>query len=296
MRSFLLTAVSFCFAQILLASGPVAVNDTVTVHENYHVTIPVTSNDIDTNGGVLSIFISFPVLNGTATIINGNQVFYTPNINFSGQDSFQYTVCDTFGLCAKASVYITVSNPDLPPVGAADNYVFSDSIDAVVLNVLSNDHDPQGDSIFVRSVIILDTINNLGIVILDSTGNVVFTRTPNTCGAENFEYVVCNISTCDTALITINVTCPSSIFLPQGFSPNHDGINDRLVFTGIEYFAPVSLKVFNRNGTVVYQSADYQNNWDGTDLANDAVPDGTYFYMLQLADKRSFNNYLIINR
>ncbi|MDB5283223.1 MAG: thrombospondin [Bacteroidota bacterium] len=297
MKQSLLLAFSFLSLKMLLANGPVAVNDTVTVHQNFHVTIPVTQNDIDPNSGALTINISFPSLNGTTAIVNGNQVLYTPTINYSGPDSFTYTVCDTFSLCASASVYITVGNPDLPPMGATDNYTFSDSVVSEVLNVLANDRDPQNDSVFITTVFAVDTIQNLGSINLDSTGQVIFTRTPFSCGTQSFEYAVCNISTCDTVKITINITCPSNIFLPQGISPNGDGKNDVLDFVGLEYFTPATLKVFNPYGTVVYESDDYKNDWQGTELnSTRALPDGTYFYVLQLPDKRSFNNYLIINR
>jgi gliding motility-associated-like protein len=98
-------------------------------------------------------------------------------------------------------------------------------------------------------------------------------------------------------LVTVTISCPDKIFLPQGFSPNGDGKNDRLVFTALEYFAPASLKVFNRYGTLVFDNPNYQNDWDGTNMDNNkALPDGTYFYVLTLADKKKYNNYLVINR
>jgi gliding motility-associated-like protein len=87
------------------------------------------------------------------------------------------------------------------------------------------------------------------------------------------------------------------VFLPQGFSPDGDGLNDRLVFIGLEYFSPAILKVFNRYGALVYESNDYLNDWNGNFIDTDkAVPDGTYFYVLQLKDKRKFNQYLVIQR
>ena len=96
------------------------------------------------------------------------------------------------------------------------------------------------------------------------------------------------------ALLSFNT---NKTFLPEGFSPDGDGLNDKLVFTGLQYFAPAQLKVFNRYGTVVYESDDYANDWQGTSLdSGNALPDGTYFYVLRLADGKRYNSYLIINR
>jgi uncharacterized repeat protein (TIGR01451 family)/gliding motility-associated-like protein len=76
-----------------------------------------------------------------------------------------------------------------------------------------------------------------------------------------------------------------SLFIPQGFSPNGDGINDKFVIQGVKDDEKVELVIFNRWGGVVYASEDYKNDWAGA--ANQGVkvvgdgqglPDGTYFY------------------
>ncbi|MCQ0109941.1 gliding motility-associated C-terminal domain-containing protein, partial [Zhouia amylolytica] len=48
-----------------------------------------------------------------------------------------------------------------------------------------------------------------------------------------------------------------------------------------------SVKIFNRWGTIIYESEDYQNNWDGTTTRNAVgkstkVPSGTYYYIVEL--------------
>ena len=159
-------------------------------------------------------------------------------------------------------------------------------------------HHRVGCTLYVNAVINIDTTINLGALTIDSGTNfLVFAHNPLTCGSQVFEYVACNTDKCDTALITINITCPDSIFLPQGFSPNGDGKNDFLVFPGLEYFSPAMLQVFNRYGTSVYQSTNYLNTWDGRDAdSNHPLPDGTYFYILTLPSGKTYNNFLVINR
>jgi gliding motility-associated-like protein len=184
-----------------------------------------------------------------------------------------------------------------PPVVAILYDTFNYTITDTIIDVLANDYDSLHEPLSVASVINFDSTGILGNLVLDSIGEVIFMHAPLSCGTESYQYIVCNYSLCDTGIAIIYVNCPANFFTPQGFSPNGDGINDFLVFPELGYFPNSSLRVFNRYGTVVYQSTDYQNNWDGTDSdTNKPLPDGTYFYVLQVSDGRNFNNYVIINR
>ncbi len=280
-----------------LAAGPVAKSDSATVLENFQVTIPVTANDSDASGGALGISIAFSPLYGTATVI-GTNVLYKPIPGFFGVDSFNYRVCDTQNLCDNAEVYILVKGSNLPPVVNDDTYTFADTVSNAILNVLANDTDPANDTLYIGAVFATDSNFNAGTVTIDTGAHsLLFNHIPLTCGTAVFMYTACNVARCDTAQITINITCPDSIFLPQGFSPNGDGKNDYLVFPGLEYFSPVVINVFNRYGTTVYKNNNYLNDWDGTDAgSHQPLPDGTYFYILTLPSGRTYNNYLVINR
>jgi uncharacterized repeat protein (TIGR01451 family)/gliding motility-associated-like protein len=93
-----------------------------------------------------------------------------------------------------------------------------------------------------------------------------------------------------------------SVFIPEGFSPNNDGINDLFVIRGATGLT-VSLEVYNRWGHLVYKNDDYKNDWDGKPntgiaLNSDAngLPDGTYYYVINLSDGRKFVRYMTINR
>lgn len=77
------------------------------------------------------------------------------------------------------------------------------------------------------------------------------------------------------------------VFIPEGFSPDEDGRNDRFVI----YFTQgrtVKLEVYNRWGNLVYKSDNYLNDWNGTAnqgtiLYGDALPESTYFYLITIA-------------
>lgn len=76
------------------------------------------------------------------------------------------------------------------------------------------------------------------------------------------------------------------IFIPNTITPNGDGRNDKFVIPGIGRFPGSALTVYNRWGNLVYQSKDYQNQWDGNGLN-----EGTYFYILQLKTPQGMREF-----
>ena len=86
-------------------------------------------------------------------------------------------------------------------------------------------------------------------------------------------YIVTATDACGrsaSASTTISVDC--DIVVPNVFTPNNDGTNDRFEIEGI-LSAKNTVKVFNRWGQVVFEANNYRNNWAATGL-----PEGTYFY------------------
>ena len=98
---------------------------------------------------------------------------------------------------------------------------------------------------------------------------------------------------------------PCPFFEPQGISPNGDGKNDVLVFEGLlTKPIPNHISIFDRVGSLVYETDNYQNNWagetsKGTSLfeKTGSVPDGTYYYILDFYDKRpTVKNFVYVLR
>ena len=80
----------------------------------------------------------------------------------------------------------------------------------------------------------------------------------------------------DSVLVTVVPYCIKPL---NAFSPNGDGINEYWLVTNNNCTSNVNAYVFNRYGTKVYASNDYQNNWNGT-YNGKPLPDGTYYYIL----------------
>jgi len=89
------------------------------------------------------------------------------------------------------------------------------------------------------------------------------------------------------------VTTTVDFKIPQGFSPNGDGINDVFEIAGLDLLSGVTIQIFNRWGGIVFESSNYGpgNFWDGKDS-----PDGTYFYVLKLPNAEPLSGSITIAR
>lgn len=78
-------------------------------------------------------------------------------------------------------------------------------------------------------------------------------------------------------------------FIPEGFSPNDDEINDLFIITGLSMYPNNTFVIFNRWGNRVFEASPYENNWNGNStsglsIGGDKLPVGTYFYLFYPGD------------
>jgi gliding motility-associated-like protein len=99
-------------------------------------------------------------------------------------------------------------------------------------------------------------------------------------------YSVKASNACNTVTATKNVEfkeCPPVLFVPSGFTPNHDGLNDvfRVHHTGT--LKSFQLSVFNRWGRCIFFTRDISKGWDAT--YNQVIQNtGIYVWMVQYTD------------
>jgi gliding motility-associated-like protein len=86
-------------------------------------------------------------------------------------------------------------------------------------------------------------------------------------------------------------TVSNSVEVPNSFTPNGDGKNEFFFIKGLEAFPNSKLTVLNRWGNEVYSSNDYTNSWNAEKL-----PDGVYFYILDLANNEFIKGDVTILR
>ena len=87
----------------------------------------------------------------------------------------------------------------------------------------------------------------------------------------------------DSAEVLLN----DCLQIPEGISPNADGLNDFLIIPCIEDYPNHVVKIFNRLGVQVYENRNYKNDWDGTanmgfPKSSERLPVGTYYYIVEI--------------
>ena len=75
---------------------------------------------------------------------------------------------------------------------------------------------------------------------------------------------------------TAEVLPPLSLYIPNAFSPNGDGVNDNFGISG-SAIGEFTFQIFSRWGEIIFETNDPVSRWDGT-YKGDDVPIGAYVY------------------
>jgi len=91
--------------------------------------------------------------------------------------------------------------------------------------------------------------------------------------------------------VEVDLTKCDDLIIPDGFSPNGDGINDQFVINALfELYPNAKLEIYNRYGNILYKGNKNTPNWDGTSnegglkMGDKTLPPGVYFYILEFND------------
>ena len=208
-----------------------------------------------------------------------------------GIDTACITICDANKNCFNAKMIIWVEKIIVMPLARDD----SDTTvvgGKILIDEMKNDIVP-GKLIAMK----LLSKPRLGTLVTTNTMKMEYSNNKDECGVvDTFNYYICNQDGCDTAKVSIFIRC-AKVKVYTGFSPNGDGANETFTIMDIDQFPNNELKIFNRWGNEVMFEKGYKNTWKGT-WNNQSLPDGTYFYILDLhdADHTMFNGYLQIQR
>ncbi|WP_273567700.1 Ig-like domain-containing protein [Maribacter halichondriae] len=253
------------FTVVCIYEAATLVDDVVTTDEDQSVVVDIYANDSDlpTTGNLTTTNPS----NGTVTIDNNGTpndptddiVTYIPNPDYNGPDSFDYTVCNTFGDCSTATVTIDV----LPIVDAIDDAVATMEDTPIDIDILANDND-------LPSIGTLTTTNpSDGTVTINDNGTPndpsddTVTYTPNTgfVGADTFTYTICDdVGNCSTADVTVVVTDAIDL------DADDDGIVDNLEDLDLDGDGDASTNPTDTDG-------DGFPDYLDIDSDNDGIPD-----------------------
>ncbi len=210
-----------------------------------------------------------------------------------GREKACVVVCDEDNNCDTAFFEIEVIEFGELPI-ANDDRDTTDKGVPIILDLKDNDV-PFG--VGEDGLNILDK-PMFGRAIVNLDGSVTYFGDEFCEREDEFTYTLCNSNGCDTATVTIYLACVDIVIF-TAVSPNRDGENDMFYIAGIEEFPQSELRIYNRWGNIVYQVRNYQNDWMGTWKNNQELPDGTYFYQLELNepnDNRTFEGFLELHR
>lgn len=165
------------------------------------LTLAVLADDTDVDGQPLTIVGVTDAAGGSVAVGPGGTIVYSPRDGFAGRDVFTYTISDGNGGTSTASVQVDVLNT--VPVGGDDAASTPAGV-PVVVPVLADDTDANGDTVAVRSVQL--TTANGGSVSPLPDGTVRYTPAAGFRGTDSFTYVVEDSrGGSDTATVTITV-------------------------------------------------------------------------------------------
>ena len=195
--------------------APVAVADSYTTTED--VTLIVSApglllNDSDADSDGLTAILDTDVVNGVLSLNNDGSFNYTPDANFCGGDSFTYHVNDGQVDSNTVTVTLHVTCVNDAPTAVDDSYTVDQDTADNVLDVLTNDSDPDGDSLSLVSV---GAATNGTATISGAT--ILYTPDPEFTGIDVFTYDVTDGTLTRTATVTITVSRVSvdfTIYLP----------------------------------------------------------------------------------
>ncbi len=201
--------------------APIALAQSASTDEDTALPITLNGNDID--GDTLTTFnVTVQPQFGTLTGSGANRT-YAPNENYHGPDSFSFTVSDGSLTSAPATVSITVTSVNDPPVAIAENYSIDEDTTLTVpaAGVLANDTDLEGAAL---TAILVDDATR-GTLTLAPDGGFIYTPDANFNGEDSFTYkapdgtLESNIA---TVSITVNSVNDAPVALAQSASTDED--------------------------------------------------------------------------
>ncbi len=194
---------------VVVATLVEAVDDAGSTPQNVALTVPVLGNDLYNNAPVqpsqVTVTAATDPAHGTVTIAGNGVVSYMPDANYSGADTFDYTVCETQApsSCSTATVSIVVLANQ---VTAVDDQATTVQPDPVVITVLTNDTS-AGAPLDPASLTVSSAPAN-GTVVC-AQGACTYTASAGYSGPDSFVYNICDVSqpvrVCDSATVIVTV-------------------------------------------------------------------------------------------
>jgi hypothetical protein len=178
-------------------------NDTATTASGQPVTIDVLDND-EGDGLEITDFDAITDQGGLVTLTEDDELEYTPVNDFVGTDTFTYEITDDDGDTDEATVTVTVGGVGNTAPIANDNTAQTVEGQAVTIDVLANDLDPDDDTLAIAS---FQTPSDNGGTVEAVGDQLRYTPADGFNGTDTFTYVAEDEhgAVSDTAMVTVEV-------------------------------------------------------------------------------------------
>ena len=189
--------------------APVAVGDSYSTAEDSVLTVPaggkVTLNDTDAESNPLTVTLVSGPTHGTLTLNPDGTFVYTPSSNYAGTDSFTYRASDGAANSNVATVTLTVTEVDDPPVAVADGATVAEGGTVTILiggatSVLANDTDPENGAL--TAAVVTGPTN--GTLTLNANGTFSYTHNGGETTTDSFTYRA-DDGTSNSNIVTVSI-------------------------------------------------------------------------------------------
>jgi gliding motility-associated-like protein len=180
------------------------------------------------------------------------------------QKTTEYQVKITNQYGCSDSAYITVRVYDNPYANAGENQVIL-SKDSITLNGLVKG---KNMNYYWSPPAFMDDNHSL---------------TPRVYPPSDMIYTLNAVSNegCGTSTSSVSVKVYSDLFIPNAFTPNSDGKNDKFKILPLNGYKVIAFVIYDRVGNALFKARNISDGWDGT-LKGVPQPSGTYIYYLEL--------------
>jgi gliding motility-associated-like protein len=256
---------------------------------NLTITPPLTSIATQTSCDSLT-------WNGTAYTASGTYTYITNNsagcdsiatlnltINTSTSSTNNQTICDGDSIVIGANTYSIAGN-------YTDTLLNSNGCDSTVTTVLilSTPENVEFDAGKEMDVTIVDceyiftgiTITPPYYRFLWSTGDTV-DHIEDNLNPGSYSVLVTDSIGCQLEA-SIVIAVIGAACIPNVFTPNGDDKNDVWELGDAFLYADSEIKIYGRFGKKIFESNGYKTPWDGTNKKGRAMPEGVYFYIINL--------------
>ncbi len=272
------------------ANTPKAVNDNIATVKNRAVKLDsLLSNDTVFEYARITKVDAVTAQEGKVEDNRDGSYTYTPPQDFTGEDSFTYTICDnkTPENCSSATVTVTVM--EAMPQAKDDNYDVKENDTLIIRSFLEND-----TFVTDASTVTLNVEATNGTAMIQDDGTILYASKNGFTGTDSFTYTLCNGTgpeSCTTATITLTVLDEGSpkanddIVASDKMNTvititkllDNDDLTDDAKITSIDATGSQGTVVLNEDGTVSYTPSA---NFMGKDtfkysLCDDDVPEPT---------------------